>query len=79
MDAWNHAKLKGKWTEVSADCRVFDALVKQQKITWIQSGRESAKKKPNCWTCLKTATNEKREGRDKDLLGDKLEAFLARK
>ena len=29
VDAWEHAKPEGKWTEVSADCRVLDALVKE--------------------------------------------------
>ena len=42
-DAWEHAKPEGKWTGVSAGYRVLDALVKEKKITWTKSGRESAK------------------------------------
>ena len=50
VDTWEHAKPKGKWIKVSADCRVLEA-----------------------------ATDEKREERDRDKLGDKLEALLTRK
>ena len=33
VDTWEHVKPEGKWIEVSADCRVLDALVKEKKIT----------------------------------------------
>ena len=85
MDAWEHAQPKGKWTQVSADYRVLDALVldalvKEKKITWTKSARESAKREAELLDMLeKGATNEKKEGRDKDNLGDRLEAFLTRK
>ena len=72
--------LKGKWIEVSAEYRVLDALVIEKKITWTKSGRESAKRETELFDMPeKAATNEKREGRDRDKLGDKLEAFLTRK
>ena len=44
VDTWEHVKPEGKWMEVSADYRVLDALVKEKKITWTKSGRESAKR-----------------------------------
>ena len=41
------------------------------------SGKESAKRKADLFDMLeKAATNEKREERDRDKLGDKLEAFF---
>ena len=43
VDTWEHAKHEEKWTEVSADNRVLEALVKEKKITWTKSGREIAK------------------------------------
>ena len=73
VDAWEHAKLKGKWIEVSADYRVLEAPVKEKKITWTKSGRSSAKRED---MLEKAATNEKREERERDKLGDKVEAFL---
>ena len=80
VDAWEHAKPKGKWTQVSADYRVLDAFVKEKKITWTKSARESAKREAELFDMLeKAATNEKREGRDRDKLGDWLEAFLNKK
>ena len=80
VDAWEHAKPKGKWMEVFTDYRVLDALVKEKKITWTKSGRESAKREADLYEMLeKAATDEKREERDRDKLGDKLEAFLTRK
>ena len=54
--------------------------MKEKKITWTKSGRESAKREADLYEMLeKAATDEKKEGRDKDKLGDKLEAFLTRK
>ena len=45
-----------------------------------RAAEKAQQEKPNCSTCLKkAATNEKREGRDRDKLRDKLEAFLTRK
>ena len=62
------------------DYTVLEALVKEKKITWTKSGRESAKREAELFDMLeKAATNEKREGRDSDKLGDRLEAFLTRK
>ena len=70
---------KGKWTGVSANYRVLDALVKEKKITWTRSGKESAKREADLYHMReKAATNEMKEGRDRDKLGDKLEAFLTR-
>ena len=68
MDAWGHAKPEGKWTEVSADYRELEALVRE-KENHVDKERLHEK----------TATKEKREGRDRDTFGDKLEAFLKRK
>ena len=54
--------------------------MKEKNITWTKSGRESAKTEAELFDMLeKAATNEKREGRDRDKLGDKLEGFLTRK
>ena len=59
-----------KWTEVSADFRVFDALVKEKKITWTKSGRESPKRDAELFDMLgKAATNEKREEGQGQALG----------
>ena len=80
VDAWEHAKPKGKWTEVSTDCRVLDAPVKGKKITWTKNGRESAERAADLYDMFeKAAADEKREERDRDKLGDKLEAFLKSK
>ena len=80
VDTWEQEKPKGKWTEVSADYEVLDALVKEKKITWSKSGRESAKREVDLYKTLeKTATDERKEERDREKLGDKLEAFLKRK
>ena len=65
-DAWEHAKPTGKWTEVSADNRVLDAQVKE-KENHVDNERQRKLEK--------VATNEKREERDRDKLGDELEAF----
>ena len=43
-NAWEHAKPEGKWSEVSADYRALEALVKEKKITWTKSRRESEKR-----------------------------------
>ena len=70
IDAWEHAKPEGKWTEVSADYKGLEALVTERKITWTKSGRESAKREAGLVDMLeKAATNEKREGRDRISLG----------
>ena len=63
-------KPKGKWIEVSADYRVFGALVKEKKVTWTESGRESAKREADLYGMLeKAAADEKREeGRGISLL-----------
>ena len=64
------------WTEVSADYEVLDALVKEEKITWSKSGKESAKREADLYKTLEKAdTDEKKEERDREKLGDKLEAF----
>ena len=73
-------KPEGQWIEVSADYRVLDALVKENKITWTKSGRVCTKREADLYDMLeKAATDEKREERDRDKLGDRLEAFLQRK
>ena len=80
VDAWEHAKPRGKWIEVSADYRVLDALMKEKNSTWTKSGRESARREADlCGMLEKAATDEKSEERDRDKLGDTLEAFLKRK
>ena len=48
--------------------------MKEKKITWTKSGKESAKREADLHDMLVKA-----EGRDRDKLGDKLEAFLTRK
>ena len=59
----------------SADYRVLDTLVKEKNSTWTKSGREIAKREADLDKMLeKAATDEKKEGRDRDKLGDKLEA-----
>ena len=59
---------------------MLDALVKEKKITWSKSGRESAKREADLYDMLaKAATNEKKEERDREKLGDKLESFLQEK
>ena len=46
-------------------------------MTWNKSGRESAKREADLYTMLEgAAADEKKEERDRDKLGDKLEAFL---
>ena len=80
LDAWEHAKPKGKWVGVSAEYGVLDALVKEKKITWNKSGRESAKREAGLNTLFeRAATDEKKEERERDKLGEKLEIFLKRK
>ena len=55
---------------------MLKARVKEKKITWTQSNRESA----TCTICLKKQlSDEKREERERDKLGDKQEAFLNKK
>ena len=79
-DTWEHAKPKGKWIEVSADYEVLGALMKEKKITWSKCGRESARREADLYEMLeKAATDEKKEERVREKLGDKLEAFLKRK
>ena len=79
-DTWKHVKPKGKWIEVSADYRVFGALVKEKKVTWTESGRESAKREADLYGMLeKAAADEKREERERDKLVDKPQAFLTMK
>ena len=54
--------------------------MKQKKITWNKSGKESAIRKADLYTMLESAaTDEKKEERERDKLGDRLEAFLKRK
>ena len=72
-DAWEHAKPKGKWKEVSAEYEALNALVKEKRITWNKSGND-------LYTMLESAaSDEKKEERDRDKLGDNLKAFLKRK
>ena len=67
LDAWEHVKPKGKWKDVSAEFEVLDALVKEKKITWNKSGRESAKREADLYTMLgKAATDEKKEERHRE-------------
>ena len=56
-----HTKPEGKWTEVSADYRVLEALVKEKKITWTKSGRESAKREAELCDMLEKQLQMKRE------------------
>ena len=66
--------------EVYEVYRVLDAKMKEKKRTWLKTGKESAKSEADLNEMLEqTATDEKREERDRDKLGDKLETFLDRK
>ena len=57
-NTWEHAKPKGKKI-VSADYKVLDALVKENKITWTKSRRESANREADLYDMLtKAATDE---------------------
>ena len=47
VDAWEHAKPEGKWTEVSADDRVLEALVKEKKIRWTEREKKLKKRSQN--------------------------------
>ena len=59
---------------------MLDASVKEKTITWTKSRRESAKRGADLYDMFtKAATDEQKEARDRDKLGDKLEAFLKRK
>ena len=79
-DAWEHTKPKGKWKDVSAEYEALNALVKEKKTTWNKSGKESAKREADLYTMLDcAATDEKKEERNRDKLGDKLDAFPERK
>ena len=54
--------------------------MKEKKITWSKSGRESAKREVDLYKTLeKAATDEKKEKRVREKLGDKLETVLKRK
>ena len=61
VDTWEHVKPKGKWTKVSADNRVLDALVKEKKITGQRAAEKVQKEKPTCAICLKKELQMKRE------------------
>ena len=61
VNAWELAKPKGKWTEVSADYRVLEALMKEKKMTWTKSGRESAKREAELFDVLEKQLQMKRE------------------
>ena len=58
---------------------MLDALVTEKKITWSKSGRESAKREADLYKTLEKAASDEKEERDREKLGDKLEAFLKRK
>ena len=45
VDAWEHAKPKGKLTEVSADYRELEALVKEKTITWTKERQRKRNKR----------------------------------
>ena len=76
VDTGEHVKPEGKWIEVTPDYRVLDALENEKKATWTKSGRESAKREADLYDMLeKAATDEKKEERDGDKLGDKLGSF----
>ena len=79
MYAWEHAKPKGKWIQVSADNRVLDAMTKERKSRGPRAATKAQKEKLTCTTCLKKQQQMKRERQRTDKLGDKLEAFLTRK
>ena len=78
--AWEHVKPKGKWKEVSAEFEAINALMKEKKITWNKSGRESAKREADLHTMVESAaTDETQEERDRDKLSYRLEEFRKRK
>ena len=78
LDAWEHAKPKGKWKEVSAEYEAINALVKEKKITWHKSGKESSKREADHTMVESAATDEKYEERSRDKLSDWLEEFRER-
>ena len=45
VDAWEHAKPKGKWKEVSAKFEAIDAFVKEKEITWDKEWQGDCEKK----------------------------------
>ena len=50
--------------------------MKEKKITWKRSGKKSAKRDAGFYTMIESAaTDEKKEERGRDKLGDRLEAF----
>ena len=67
MGSTRHATNSRRRTQVSAEFDVLDALVKEKKITWNKSGRESAKREADLYTMLeKAATDEKKEERHRE-------------
>ena len=65
-DAWEHAKPKGKWKEVSAEFDAVGAVVKEKKNTWHKSGKESSKRETELYSMVESAaTDEKQEERDR--------------
>ena len=54
--------------------------MKEKKITWNKSGRESAKRETDFYTMIESAaTDEKQKERDRDKLSDRLEELRKRK
>ena len=79
-DAWEHAKLKSKWKEVSAEFDAVGAVVKEKKNAWHKSGRESAKREADLYTMVESAaTEEKQKEKDRGRLKDQLVEFRKRK
>ena len=79
-DAWEHAKQKGKWKEVSAEFDAVGAVVKEKNNTWHKSGRESLKREAELYTKVESAaTDEKQEERHRCRLRDRLVEFRKRK
>ena len=54
--------------------------MKEKKITWNKSGKESAKREADLYAMLESAaTDETKQEWDRDKLGDRLKAFRKRK
>ena len=63
-DAWDHAKPKGKWKEVSAEFDAVGAVVKERKTLGTRVARRARREKPNSthWSKVRPRTKNKKEG-----------------
>ena len=67
VDAWEHAKPNGKWTKVSADHSVLDAMMKEKYV--VKERQRKRRKVGDLYDMLEKAdAKEKGEERDKNKL-----------